>query len=376
MFSGCGGMSVGFRAANALVPAYRHILAIDIDGVANRTYEDNLHLKPVVQDVSDLARHARQFRDLLKASGHRPGQPMVMIGCAPCQGFSSHRNAAGFSDFRNSLVVDFANIAARVRPDAVIMENVPELLTTRHWPFFRDACRILRRAGYYVATEILNMAEFGVPQERFRAVVVGTRRPSAPLHGFLSRSEFRTVRSAIGRLPPIEAGGTDRLDPMHSVVRHRPETIALIRSVPRDGGSRPPGLGPDCLRRIETRQGRAGYEDVYGRLFWDRPSITITHYARNPASGRFLHPEQDRGLSVREAALLQGFPADYAFAGTLDERFRQVGNAVPPPFAAYLAFHVLGEIHGTGIPVESHNPGIVAPVGISFSRLIPGLKQR
>lgn len=375
MFSGCGGMSAGFRIANALVPAFRHILAVDIDVVANETYEENLHHAPVAEDVSALARNGRRLRELLAASGRRPDRPLVMIGCAPCQGFSSHRNAAGAADSRNPLVVDFAKLAARALPDVLIMENVPELLTTRHWSYFSEARRILRRAGYYVSTHVVNMAEFGVPQERFRAVVTGTRSPSAPLRGFLGRPEFRTVREAIGRLAPIEAGGTDPSDPMHYVVRHRPETLDLIRSVPRDGGSRPPGLGPECLRRIEERQGRAGYEDIYGRLFWDRPSITVTHYARNPASGRFLHPEQDRGLSVREAALLQGFPADYAFAGSLDERFRQIGNAVPPPFAAYLAFHVLGELLGPKIPSESHDPGVISPVGASFSRLIPGLKQ-
>lgn len=106
---------------------------------------------------------------------------------------------------------------------------------------------------------------------------------------------------------------------------------------------------------------------------WDRPAITITAYARNPASGRYVHPEQHRGLSVREAALLQSFPDDYQFAGSLDERFRQIGNAVPPAFAAHLASHVLRELHSEE-PLESFDEGITKPVGPSFSRLIPALK--
>jgi DNA (cytosine-5)-methyltransferase 1 len=112
---------------------------------------------------------------------------------------------------------------------------------------------------------------------------------------------------------------------------------------------------------------------VYGRLWWDRPAITITAYARNPASGRYVHPEQHRGLSVREAALLQGFPKKYLFTGSFDSRFRQIGNAVPPTFSAYLAAHVLGELlREKTLVAEEHD--IVAPIGPSFSRLIPALK--
>ena len=132
-------------------------------------------------------------------------------------------------------------------------------------------------------------------------------------------------------------------------------------------------VGPECLRRAAERNGRAVYEDVYGRLNWDKPAITITAYARNPASGRFIHPEQDRGLTVREAALLQGFPRKYWFAGSLDDKFRQIGNAVPPTFSAYIASFILDALLSrkrTG----QFSPGIVRAVGPSFSRLIPALK--
>lgn len=161
---------------------------------------------------------------------------------------------------------------------------------------------------------------------------------------------------------------------MHYSAGHSRSTINTIRQVPKDGGSRPPHAGPECLRRAAKRNGRAVYEDVYGRLSWDRPAITVTAYARNPASGRFVHPEQDRGLTVREAALLQGFPSDYWFSGSLDQRFRQIGNAVPPAFAAFLATHLLGELMAEPLHVSSFDPGISEPVGPSFSRLIPALK--
>lgn len=374
MFSGCGGMSVGFLSANSVIPAYRLLGAVDIDPVANATFHRNLGLRPSSLDVGKLARRRDLLSAFLAEIGYRRQDPLVLIGCAPCQGFSSHRNSNGKHDHRNRLFVDFARIAARLRPLAVVVENVPELLTNRYWPLVKAAGIILRRAGYTVRITVHNTAEFGVPQERFRTLVLAMRSPFILPKGFLCRSEFRTVRDAIGPLPRISPGERHPADPMHFTAGHNPSTIATIAKVPKNGGSRPPGVGPPCLRRIEERQGRSGYDDVYGRLFWDRPSITITAYARNPASGRFVHPDQNRGLSVREAALLQGFPPGFYFEGSLDEKFRQIGNAVPPVFSAFLAAHLLGEIFGQRIPAGSCPVGITGPVGASFSRLIASIK--
>lgn len=373
MFSGCGGMSAGFKSINGIEPAFTIAAAIDIDDVANKTYEANLGIRPEKADVSELARRPALMNEIFARYVGNKNDNLVLIGCAPCQGFSSHRNEAGQTDPRNTLVVDFARIAARIQPIAIVMENVPELLTDRYWPVVSQTRRILEDAGYFVNLSVHNMAEVGAPQERFRTLMLAMKKPFTPPHGFLSRDEFRTVRQAIGSLPPIAPGQRHPSDPMHYTAGHRPSTVATIRAVPKDGGSRPDHVGPECLRRAKARNGRAVYEDVYGRLFWDKPAITITAYARNPASGRYVHPEQDRGLSVREAALLQSFPADFYFTGTLDERFRQVGNAVPPAFAAFIAAHVLMQLRQT-TPASSFDKGILSPVGRSFSRLIPALK--
>ena len=346
MFSGCGGMSAGFRAINGVLPSYRLALAVDIAAEANVSYARNLGLEPLNADIGELARDTKDLARALRGSRRRRDHPLVLIGCAPCQGFSSHRNAAGQADKRNNLFVTFARIATRLEPDAVVVENVPELLTDQYWTYLEESKEILGRQGYQVHVGVHNMAQFGVPQERFRALMLAMRKPFRAPAPFLYRENYRTVRDAIGNVPAVGAGDVHPSDEMHYTAGHRESTLATIRAVPKDGGSRPWNAGPDCLRRIEARQGRAAYEDVYGRLAWDRPAITITAYARNPASGRYVHPEQDRGLSVREAALLQGFPSDYWFHGSLDERFRQVGNAVPPPFAAHLAMHVLGELLG------------------------------
>lgn len=373
MFSGCGGMSAGFKSINGVQQCFRIAGAIDIDHVANRTYEMNLGIRPLKASVAELAAKPSMLRAGIRSMLGSSKQPFVLIGCAPCQGFSSHRNEAGATDPRNNLFLDFAKIAASIQPLAVVAENVPELLTDRYWPLLARARQILERAGYFVNVSVHNMAEFGVPQERFRALMIAMKQPFHTPSGFLKRSEFRTVREAIAHLPRIRAGERVKADCMHYTAGHKPSTIETIRAVPKNGGNRPEHVGPACLRRAKARNGRAVYEDVYGRLFWDRPAITITAYARNPASGRYVHPEQDRGLSIREAALLQSFPSNYKFTGSLDECFRQIGNAVPPAFAASIAGHLLSELQRPGT-AEPFDKGIAAPVGPSFSRLIPALK--
>lgn len=371
LFSGCGGMSAGFRSINSLVPAYRLLAAADIDVVANRSYQVNLGIRPDELDIGLAARDPGSSPVLRRVRAERGSNPMVLIGCAPCQGFSSHRNSKGRSDPRNGLFSDFVTVAHHLEPDVIVAENVPELLTTKYWPHVESARQRLSAAGYEVHLSVHNMAEFGVPQDRFRALLLAARSPLPPPVGFLRRAEFRTVRQAIGSLASISPGVPDAGDELHVTAGHRSSTVATISSVPRDGGSRPPWEGPASLKRVAARQGKPAYEDVYGRLWWDRPSITITASARNPASGRFSHPEQNRGLSIREAALLQGFPKSYRLAGGLDTCFRQIGNAVPPQFSAVLALHVLGHLLGADYPETS---GIEAPVGASFSRLIPSLK--
>lgn len=373
MFCGCGGMSAGFFSLNGASPSYRLAGAIDINDVATRTYELNLGIHPHAISVAELARRPALLRSTIAEMRTDQSRPLVLIGCAPCQGFSSHRNQEGTSDPRNSLFADFVKIALKLQPEAVVIENVPEILTDRYWPLVAHARRLLEGAGYYVHLGVHNMAEFGVPQERFRTLMLAMRRPFQPPTGFLDRGNFRTVREAIGALPPVAAGVRHPSDPMHYTAGHKESTLVTIRAVPKNGGSRPDHVGPDCLRRAKARNGRAVYEDVYGRLFWDKPAITITAYARNPASGRYVHPEQDRGLSIREAALLQGFPRDYEFVGSLDERFRQIGNAVPPAFAAFLAAHILEQL-SSDTPETEFRRGITSSVGPSFSRLISALK--
>ncbi|MDE1831599.1 MAG: DNA cytosine methyltransferase [Thaumarchaeota archaeon] len=339
LFCGCGGASAGFLAVNHFLPTYRVIGAMDVDRDACRSY-GQLGVDPHEMDVRLLARDEKILNRFLRTSNHDPTKPLILVGCPPCQGFSSHRkkNWDDEEDGRNYLVEYFAKIAVKIQPDYVFMENVPELLSEKYQKHYSALEKIMRLAGYNVVSTIVNMAEFGLPQARRRAIVLASRGNVTLPRPFLKPEEFLTVRSTISHLEKIKPGVKNQKDQLHITANHRKTTIDVIRSVPRDGGNRPKGIGPKCLDKVK------GFSDVYGRLRWDSPSITITAYARNPASGRYVHPEQNRGLSIREAAMLQGFPYYYKFEGSFDSKFSQIGNAVPPLFASYMALHILSDL--------------------------------
>lgn len=375
LFSGCGGISAGFALFSSLIPAYRLAGALDTDKQANDTFERNLDIVPFACDAHEVIRRKRTWERFLASLDRRPGKITVVAGGPPCQGFSSHRKAINGCEDLNTLFPTFSQIAVRLKCDVVLLENVPELLTTRSWHYYAKAVRTLREDGFVVRTRVYNLAAFGLPQERFRAVTIGMRKPFNMPTPFLRRNQFTTVRQGIGHLSGLEPGVPDPNDEEHVTTRHRTSTIDTIKAVPKDGGRRPLDAGPDCLRRLAVRNGRTGYDDVYGRLWWDRPAVTITGYSRNPASGRFVHPSQDRGLSIREAALLQGFPPNYKFCGSFDGKFMQIGNAVPASFVSYLAGHILSELLLTREHMDGVELDITEPVGSSFSRLIAGIKK-
>jgi DNA (cytosine-5)-methyltransferase 1 len=366
LFCGCGGLSAGFRLAS---PRYRIAGAFDTDADAVATYQANVSPRATVADLTDAVSTDEGWAAFLAATDLRASNPLVLIGGPPCQGFSAYGKRRTRTDARNDLIGTFAEIAVRLEPDLIVLENVPELLARRHWGHFSALKDTLEAAGYNVRAEIHNLAAFGVPQERFRALVVASRGvPSLPAP-VLAAGHYRTVRDAIAHLEPITPGEPSSSDPMHHCTRHRSSTIDVLRQIPPDGGSRPKGVGPRCLDQVD------GFRDVYGRLRWDRPANTVTASARNPASGRFAHPAQHRGLTVREASLLQGFPDDFLFTGSFDSKFSQVGNAVPPRFAAVLGAHCAALVHGCAPPREDTDAGVIGPQRDSFSSALSGLKR-
>ncbi|EOT1757912.1 DNA cytosine methyltransferase [Citrobacter koseri] len=375
LFSGCGGVSCGFKLADTSNVSYKLLGGLDVDPHANATYSRMLERPALNISARDLLEPAN-LQTALNTWGYVKSKPLVLIGCAPCQGFSSHRKKDSRNDERNDLVEVFGEIAAKLRPDLVVMENVPELLHKKHWAHFVAFKKTLETAGYTVRARLHNAAKFGVPQERFRALVIASLDP---LKAHMPKSthsvdNFRTVRDAIGFLPALEAGSVNESDPMHLTSKHRPSTIALLSAIPPDGGSRsalPPEMVRNCHKSVD------GFRDVYGRLWWDRPSVSITARCRTPSCGRFTHPEQHRGLSVREAALLQSFPADWIFEGPFDDKYKQIGNAVPPLFAKAIAETIDRNWSDGSMPTEEMlSRDITAPIGHSISSSIAAWKKQ
>lgn len=349
-FAGCGGMSAGFMSTRQSHLAFAVLGGIDIDESALLTYERNIGARTHRVDVNELASKPDRLKILFPELGQNRTKPLVFIGCAPCQGFSALRKGDDRDDERNSLLRAFVKLVVQYRPDVIVMENVPEMLNGRFAKYYRESAARLRKVGYSLSESIVDMSQYGVPQRRKRAIVL------ASLHGSIeltpppfTSSEAPTVRHAIAHLPPLRAGEVDADDDNHRAPSHTQRLINLFERIPADGGDRrdiPEELQIEAHKRLDKSE-TPGFTDVYGRLRWDTPSVTITAKSRSPSSGRFLHPEQHRNITVREAALLQGFPHSYIFCGPPTQQYRQVGEAVPPMFARYVAYSILDHLKAT-----------------------------
>lgn len=317
-FSGCGGLSTGLARAGFSVR-----LAVDNDPFAIHAYSLNhSDTKTWCRDLSDLS--STEVLASLQASC---GEIDLVAGCPPCQGFSTLRTLNGrkrVDDSRNDLVLRFGQLVIGIKPKAILMENVPGLADDAR---FITLVRLLRRHGYKVRWRVLDASDYGVPQRRRRLILFGAHAGSiAPPNPSTTRA---SVRDTIEDLPPAGASS----DAAHDHLEKRTARVqSLIRRIPKDGGSR---TDLDSTEQLECHRRTAGFHDVYGRMAWDKVAPTITSGFVNPSKGRFLHPDQDRTITLREAALLQSFPPDYKFPMFRGKYAvaRLIGNAVPPRFA-------------------------------------------
>jgi len=340
LFSGCGGMSLGFKQAG-----FQPVLAADIDPDANREYTRNVGLVPQHLDLFDIDGPV-----LLELAGLDQGQLDVLVGCPPCQGFTWLRSRSK-EYTTNSLVPKMAKIAAEMLPKYVILENVVGMLTYGAVQFGKYVER-LARADYSTVYGIVRAADYGVPQHRERVIAISTQHDGhetrltlpAPTHAnpanarALGLSPWTTVRGAIADLPALESGESASSPRNHSASCHSEKVLKIVRAVPHDGGSRrsiPRRFWLDCHKKLKR-----GAENVYGRMWWDRPGPTVSSRCTVPACGRFTHPEQDRGMTLREALRLQSFPDSYVFSVTTNKAARFLGNAMPVLLARRLAEHV------------------------------------
>ena len=337
LFCGCGGLSLGLRRAG-----FNVVAAIDNDPLCTSTFEVNHKTTRMVKDDIRTIDPAAVMDQLGLAAGDLD----LVAGCPPCQGFSSLRTLNGSRDIdepMNDLIYEFVRFVEAFKPKALMMENVPALLGD-----VRLDCvtQELTEMGYFCKARLFDAVNFGVPQRRRRMILVGSSYGTPSFAQPVRRC--RTVAGAIRGMPaPDEAD-----DPVHNYSVHRSDRVlSLMKRIPKDGGSRTDLATEEqleCHRRFD------GFSDIYGRMAWRKPAPTITGGCINPSKGRFTHPEEDRAITVREAAALQGFPKGY-YIDMSQGRYpaaQMIGNAFPPKFAEHQA-RAIYRFLGTAVPSQA-----------------------
>jgi DNA (cytosine-5)-methyltransferase 1 len=343
LFCGVGGLSCGLANQGVKVK-----VGIDLDPACEYPYTANHpDAKFVLSDVTAIT--GKQLMSLWS-----PNSIRLLAGCAPCQPFSTYANTATVDKSKWRLLQEFARLVDEALPDLVTMENVPRLQGTEP---FKTFLRSLKRGGYHVAYSVVNAADYGTPQQRKRLVLVASRLGPVelPNPSHLGRTQWVTVRQAVAHLPEIKDGERSSEDPLHFASALSPLNRKRIRAS-RPGGTWrdwPTHLVAECHKR-ESGRHSAG---VYGRMEWDKPAPTMTTLCNGYGNGRFGHPKQNRGISLREAAIFQSFPSDYRFVKdgepvVVKTLARLIGNAVPPKLGEAVARSLQAAI-GTGTVPDS-----------------------
>jgi DNA (cytosine-5)-methyltransferase 1 len=352
VFCGVGGLSYGLQQANLHVAA-----GVDLDPACDYPYRVNVRAPFYRRDVRHLT--AEQLATMWPS-----GSVRVLAGCAPCQPFSPYRRGADTSKETDwSLVGELRRLVAETLPDIVTMENVPRIVSTS---IFREFANALLSLGYWVDFKSCYGPAYGLPQHRRRLVLVASRLGAIMVpQGRTPPAWYVTVREKIGGLPPVGHGQTHPDDRLHKSRTLTELNLKRIRQ------SRPGGTWeewPEELRSACHRKATgATFRNVYARMQWDEPSPTITTLAYNYGTGRFGHPEQDRAITLREAAILQTFPSDYDFvAPDQPVQFaplgRLIGNAVPPLLATVVGETIVEHVKTVrGAVREAERPEAVPP---------------
>ncbi len=329
LFCGAGGLTHGLAKAGVDVR-----LGVDIDPACEYPYIANNKAKFLQKSVDDL--EADELKNYYRKNGIK-----LLAGCAPCQTFSTYNQKATESDERWWLLLQFSRLVEELLPELVTMENVPGLVEQN---VFNDFVTSLESKEYSVTYQVVNCAEYGVPQQRNRLVLLASRFGPISL---LSPEQFgkgtKTVREAIGDQPALKAGTSHPNDPLHQCSALSPINMRRMKASKPGGTWRdwPDELVAECHKKSSGKT----YPSVYGRMTWDAPAPTVTTQFFGFGNGRFGHPEQDRAISLREGAILQSFPKDYAFTRPGEQVCqkaigRLIGNAVPV---------ILGEVIGASL---------------------------
>lgn len=338
LFCGSGGVTQGFKNAG-----FRVLAAIEIDPVVASSYRGN---HPEVRLYAEDIRRVDP-KLVLRQCRIKAGSLTVLSVCAPCQPFSTH-NRSGILDNRTRLLLQTIRFAEAFRPEFVFVENVPGLLKGKNKQILDVLIRRLKNLGYKLTTPTtVDAADYGVPQHRERVILLGSRHRSVTMPETthtsptwalqLGKLVWRTVQEAFYGLSLLEAGENSESDVLHRARNHSSLNLQRLKYIPKDGGNRH-SLPEDLQLRCHANSN--GYNDVYGRMYLNRPSNTLTSGCTNFTRGRFAHPIIDRAITPREAARLQTFPDTYCFLGSYDQISTQIGNAVPVLLAESFGRHL------------------------------------
>ncbi len=323
LFCGIGGLSHGMYKEG-----FDIIAGFDIDDTCKYAYEKNNKSTFYKQDIKTVTKE--QIGDLFKGYDIK-----ILAGCAPCQPFSSYAFKVKDKDKdKYDLLYEFGRLVREVLPDIVTMENVAQILSFKQKPVLNDFVVLLRDNGYEVEFKVVYCPDYGIPQTRKRIVLLASRLGRInlipPTH---TKEKYRTVRQTIEKLPPLEAGEICSTDPFHRARSLSELNLKRIKATPANGSWRDwdENLKLVCHKKTSGKS----FGSVYGRMNWDEPAPTMTTLCTGLGNGRFGHPEQNRAISLREAAMFQTFPKNYKFFSPKEEisitkASRYIGNAVPP----------------------------------------------
>ena len=343
LFSGVGGLSLGFEMAGFTV-----VLANEYDESIAKAYVQNRpHTKMIVNDITKLPIDST-------FSPYRNNVDLI-VGGPPCQGFSQKGKRKTIHDERNFLFKYYYEVVSLVKPTYFVMENVPNLLTAENGYFKKEITELFEGLGYTISSDVLNAAEFGVPQNRKRAVIIG-KLGSEAIGLPVPIEERVTIWDAISDLAYLNSGEGEekqsyKYEPQsqyqrklrensdylynHVATKHSDLALERLKLIP-------PNMGKEVLP--PEHRTKSIYSGTWSRMLKDDVSVTITTRFDTPSSGRFTHPFLDRAITVREAARIQSFPDSFVFYGNKGSQMKQVGNAVPPLLAKAIADVIMLDI--------------------------------
>jgi DNA (cytosine-5)-methyltransferase 1 len=326
LFCGIGGLSHGF-----VCEGFNVVAGIDSDPTCQYAYKTNNGAEFLERDIAGLS--SQEVSKLFEGA-----EIKILVGCAPCQPYSVYNNKIATpieerNDSKWELLYAFADLIDATEPDIVSMENVPQLLKFNGGKIFNDFKKRLEDRGYKVTAKIVNAQDYGVPQRRKRLVMFASKFGEVQLvDKTVKDGKYKTVRQAIGNLPRVDGGPAHPLDPIHRARKLSPLNVKRIQASPEGGFWRDwdKTLWLDCHKKETGKT----YRSVYGRMRWDDVAPTMTTYCIGLGNGRFGHPEQDRAITLREAAIFQDFPPTYQFSDpnkslSMQTIARHIGNAVP-----------------------------------------------